>query len=160
MVAASRSFPPGADAISAAPSTSATKNAYWCSTPRRRGLTGSVPAVASESCVRMPPEGTVIAPVRIWIDMTAAAHVLVFRPISERLRERGHDVDLTARDYGQTAGLLEMHGIEATIIGTHAGASRLDKATALMRRTRAMRRHGAGRGFDLALAHGSNELAL
>src|SRR5256714_1422107 len=92
--------------------------------------------------------------------MTAAAHVLVFRPIIERLRERGHEVDLTARDYGQTVGLLEMHGIDATIIGRHAGASRTDKAMALTGRTRAMRRHGAGRGFELALAHGSNELAL
>ena len=29
---------------------------------------------------------------RIWIDMTAPAHVLVFRPIIPLLRERGHEV--------------------------------------------------------------------
>jgi len=34
---------------------------------------------------------------KIWIDMTAPAHVLVFRPIIPRLRERGHEVEVTAR---------------------------------------------------------------
>jgi uncharacterized protein len=98
--------------------------------------------------------------VRIWIDMTAPAHVLVFRPIIGRLRQRGHEVELTARDYSQTVELLRMHGIEATVLGRHGGAGRAEKAMALVRRTRAMRRFGSGRGFELALAHGSNDLAL
>jgi uncharacterized protein len=98
--------------------------------------------------------------VRIWIDMTAPAHVLVFRPIAERLRAQGHEVELTARDYSQTVELLRMHGMEATVIGRHGGANRREKATALAGRTRAMRRFGKERGFDLALAHGSNDLAI
>jgi predicted glycosyltransferase len=98
--------------------------------------------------------------VRIWIDMTAPAHVLVFQPIVERLRERGHEVELTARDYSQTVELLHMHGLHATVFGRHGGASRMEKALALAGRTRAMRRFGRGRGFELALAHGSNDLAL
>jgi predicted glycosyltransferase len=98
--------------------------------------------------------------VRIWIDMTAPAHVLVFRPIVQRLRERGHDVELTARDYSQTVELLDMHGLTATVFGRHGGASRTEKVAALARRTREMRRFGSGRGFELALAHGSNDLAL
>ncbi len=92
--------------------------------------------------------------------MTAPAHVLVFRPIAERLRRRGHDVELTARDYSQTVELMRMHRIEATVLGRHGGANRLEKAMALAARTRAMRRFGKGRGFELALAHGSNDLAL
>jgi uncharacterized protein len=97
---------------------------------------------------------------RIWIDMTAPAHVLVFRPIIPRLQERGHEVEVTARDYAQTLELLEMHGIEHTSFGRHGGASRLRKLRSLLSRTRAMRRYGRRRGFDLALAHGSNDLAL
>jgi hypothetical protein len=97
---------------------------------------------------------------RIWIDMTAPAHVLVFRPIIERLRGRGHEVEVTARDYAQTLELLQMHRIDHTAFGRHGGASRAQKAVALARRTGAMRRFGAGRRFDLALAHGSNDLAL
>ena len=92
--------------------------------------------------------------------MTAPAHVLVFRPIIERLRRRGHEVDATARDYSQTVDLLRMHAIDATVFGKHGGASRPAKAMALARRALAMRRFGAGRSFDLALAHGSNDLAI
>ncbi|HEX8647521.1 MAG TPA: DUF354 domain-containing protein [Thermoleophilaceae bacterium] len=97
---------------------------------------------------------------RIWIDMTAPAHVLVFRPVIERLRDRGHEVTVTARDYAQTLELLHMHRIDHVAFGRHGGAGRAQKAVALARRTGAMRRFGTGRGFDLALAHGSNDLAL
>ncbi|MDQ3936093.1 MAG: DUF354 domain-containing protein [Actinomycetota bacterium] len=97
---------------------------------------------------------------RIWIDMTAPAHVLVFRPVIERLRARDHDVQVTARDYAQTLELLHMHRIDHVAFGRHGGAGRAQKALALARRTGAMRRFAAGRDFDLALAHGSNDLAL
>jgi predicted glycosyltransferase len=97
---------------------------------------------------------------RIWMDMTAPAHVLVFRPIIERLRARGHDVALTARDYAQTVELLELHGIEARVFGRHGGASRLRKAGALASRATAARRFADRGRFDLAVAHGSNDLAI
>jgi predicted glycosyltransferase len=96
---------------------------------------------------------------RIWIDMTAPAHPVVLRPIIERLRAAGHDVEVTARDYAQTLGLLERLGIEHRAIGRHGGASRARKLAALAERTLRMRAYGR-RGFDLALAHGSNDLAL
>ena len=84
---------------------------------------------------------------KIWIDMTAPAHVLVFRPIIPRLREAGHEVEVTARDYAQTLELLELHGIEHTAFGRHGGASRLRKLRSLLSRTRAMRRFGRKRGL-------------
>jgi predicted glycosyltransferase len=96
----------------------------------------------------------------IWVDMSAPAHVLVLRPIIERLRERGHAVEVTSRDYAQTQALLELHGMEHTPIGRHGGASRLRKAYRLGARTAAMTRFGRSRNFDLALAHGSNDLAI
>src|SRR5207248_2386160 len=91
--------------------------------------------------------------------MTAPAHVLVFRPIVDRLRARGHEVELTARDYSQTVELMHMHGLHATVFGRHGGAGRMEKAFALASRTRAMRPFGRGRGFELALAHGSHDPA-
>jgi uncharacterized protein len=97
---------------------------------------------------------------RIWIDMTASAHVLVFRPIIGRLRERGHEVEVTARDYAQTVQLLELHGIEHRAFGRHGGGSRAGKLRALLARTWAARRFASEGRFDLALAHGSNDLAL
>jgi predicted glycosyltransferase len=96
---------------------------------------------------------------RIWFDMTAPAHPVVFRPVIERLRRAGHDVEVTAREYAQTVGLLERLGIDHVVIGRHGGASRARKLAALIARTRGMRRYGRKR-FDLAVAHGSNDLAL
>jgi uncharacterized protein len=97
---------------------------------------------------------------RIWVDMTAAAHPLVLRPILEGLVDRGHSVEVTAREYGQTLGILDRLGIEHTPIGRHGGASTLSKATALARRSGALVRWASGRGFDLGLAHGSVDLAV
>jgi uncharacterized protein len=97
---------------------------------------------------------------RIWIDMTAPAHPVVFRPIIDVLRAEGHEVEVTARDYADTLGLLRMHRIEHTAFGRHGGAARSRKLAQLLSRSRAMRAFGRGRGFDLALAHGSNDLAL
>src|SRR5947209_3470323 len=97
---------------------------------------------------------------RIWFDMTASAHPVVFRPVIERLREAGHDVQITARDYAQTLGLLELHGLDYVKVGRHAGASRSRKALALVQRTTKLHRWSRGKKFDLAVAHGSNDLAL
>ena len=74
---------------------------------------------------------------RVWIDVSAPAHVLVFRPLIKLLRERGDEIEVTTRDYAQTLELLERHGIEATVIGEHGGRSRIGKAFALTSRLRA-----------------------
>src|SRR3954470_5028208 len=92
--------------------------------------------------------------------MTASAHVLVFRPLIRLLREQGDEVEITARDYAQTLELLELHGLEATVIGRHGGRSRAGKARSLFSRLRALRRWARSRDFELALAHGSHELTL
>ena len=92
--------------------------------------------------------------------MTASAHVLVFRPLIRLLRERGDEVEITARDYAQTLQLLDLHGLEATVVGRHGGRSRLGKARSLLSRLSALRAWAKPREFDLALAHGSHELTL
>jgi len=91
--------------------------------------------------------------------MTASAHPVVFRPVITRLKDAGHEVQITARDYAQTLGLLKLHGLEYVAIGQHAGASRTRKAMALAGRTTKLHRWARGR-FDLGVAHGSNDLAL
>jgi predicted glycosyltransferase len=98
--------------------------------------------------------------VRVWIDITAPAHVLVFRPLLALLRGRGAEVEITSRDYAQTVQLLELHGIEAEILGSHGGRSRLGKARSLASRLKALRRWARGKTFDVALAHGSHELTM
>ena len=98
---------------------------------------------------------------RVWIDMTAPAHVLVFKPLVEIMRGRGDEVEITARDYAQTLQLLELHGLEAdAVMGRHAGRSRLQKARQMTSRLGALRKWAKGREFDIALAHGSHELTI
>jgi uncharacterized protein len=97
---------------------------------------------------------------RVWIDMTAPAHVLVFRPLIALLRARGAEVEVTAREYAQTVQLLELHGIEADLIGRHGGRSRAGKLATMVTRLAALRRWARGRHFDAALAHGSHHLTL
>ena len=98
---------------------------------------------------------------KVWIDMTASAHVLVFRPLIAILRGRGDEVEITARDYAQTLQLLDLHGLEAdAVIGRHGGRSRTGKARAMRSRLRALRSWARGRDFEIALAHGSHELMM
>jgi predicted glycosyltransferase len=97
---------------------------------------------------------------RVWIDMTASAHVLVFRPLIELMRERGDEVEITARDYAQTLQLLELHGLTAEVIGRHGGRSRVQKARQMTHRLSALKKWAKPRDFDVALAHGSHELTL
>jgi predicted glycosyltransferase len=97
---------------------------------------------------------------RIWIDLTAPAHPVVFRPLIARLEGRGHEVLVTARDYAQTIGLCRLHGIEPAVVGAHGGASMAHKAATLASRSARLYRRVRRFGPGLALAHGSNDLAL
>jgi uncharacterized protein len=97
---------------------------------------------------------------RVWVDVTAPAHVLVFRPLIAALRARGAAVETTSRDFIETQDLLRAHSIDTTVVGRHGGRSRTGKARSMADRIPAMLRWARGRRFDLALAHGSYDLTL
>ena len=75
---------------------------------------------------------------RVWIDLTNSPHVLVMAPVIELLREDGHEVALTARDFAQTLALLERFELDHTAIGRHRGERLLAKAGGLVRRSGAL----------------------
>src|SRR5438445_5208564 len=104
---------------------------------------------------------------RVWIDLTNSPHVLVMRPVIERLRADGHDVRVTAREFAQTIELCERLGIAHTPIGRHRGERLAAKAGGLASRSAALirwaladARAAGGRRFDIALGHGSNDVSL
>src|SRR6476660_9670567 len=98
---------------------------------------------------------------RAWIDVSNSPQVPFFRPLIALLRERGHDVSVTTREYAQTIELLSLHGIEHAVIGPrHGGAGAFGKARAMGGRLRALRRYARGRSFDIALSHASHELPI
>jgi predicted glycosyltransferase len=97
---------------------------------------------------------------RAWIDLTNSPHVLVLRPVIELLRARGHEVEVTARDFAQTLQLCARFGIEPTVVGRHRGGRVPAKALGLVSRSAALGRWARGREFDLAIGHGSNDITL
>jgi predicted glycosyltransferase len=97
---------------------------------------------------------------RIWVDLTNSPHVLVMRPVIANLRARGHDVEVTARDFAQTLGLLERFGLEHTTIGRHRGGRLGAKARGLAERSLALTKWARSRRFDRALGHGSNDVTI
>jgi uncharacterized protein len=98
--------------------------------------------------------------VRVWIDLTNSPHVLVMRPVIERLRARGHEVEVTARDFAQTLGLLRRLGIAHTAVGRHRGERLTSKAAGLAQRSLALARWARAWRPDIALGHGSNDISV
>jgi predicted glycosyltransferase len=98
---------------------------------------------------------------RVWVDLTNTAHVVVLRPLVERLEAAGHEVVLTARPLSQTLELLDDWGHPYVAFGRHGGVRRADKARAALDRARRMVGFGRARGpFACGLAHGSTDLPV
>ena len=72
---------------------------------------------------------------KIWIDLDNSPHVPFFKPIIEELKNRGHDVVITARDCFQVCGLADLMNMEYTKIGRHYGKNKLLKAAGLLIRS-------------------------
>jgi uncharacterized protein len=94
---------------------------------------------------------------RVWVDLTNTAHVLVLRPLVEAMEREGHDVTITARPLSHTVELLEEWGHPHTVLGRHGGSTRAGKAGAAADRVWQLWRWARGRRFDCALAHGSTD---
>ncbi len=92
---------------------------------------------------------------RIWIDLANSPHVPFFRALIPEFKERGHQTEVTARDYAQTVELATTAGLMPVVIGGHGGGKLTGKAGNLVGRAAALGKWARGRGFDLALSHNS-----
>lgn len=98
---------------------------------------------------------------RVWVDLTNSPHVLVMAPLVACMREDGHEVEITARDFAQTLDLCDRHGLEHDAIGRHRGGGLRAKAAGLLDRSLALRRWARDRTrFDVAMGHGSNDVTI
>ena len=112
-------------------------------------------------CLPHVDTSATVAGVLVWIDVSNSPQVPFFAPLVALLRERGHDVRVTTREFAQTTELLELHGIDFDVVGpAHGGGSAAGKTRAMAGRVHALRSFARGRGFDLALSHASHELPL
>src|SRR6266849_465600 len=92
---------------------------------------------------------------RIWIDLANSPHVPFFRALIPEFVERGHQVEITARDFAQTVELATKAGMMPHVIGGHGGGRLTAKAGNLIGRAAALRKWARDRGFDLAVSHNS-----
>lgn len=92
---------------------------------------------------------------KIWIDITNSPHAILFNPIIKKLEKAGYEVIVTARDYAQTKGLLDMFGIEYHMFGKHKGKSKIKKLMGLIERSWQLYKFARKYNFDASLSMSS-----
>lgn len=92
---------------------------------------------------------------RIWIDLANSPHVPFFRALTKEFTERGHQIEITAREFAETVPLAQAAGFEPAVIGGHGGRELAGKASNLFQRAWALRSWASKRSFDLAVSHNS-----
>lgn len=92
---------------------------------------------------------------RIWIDLANSPHVPFFHALIPEFISRGHQVEITARDFAQTVELALQAGLLPHVIGGHGGGTIRGKAGTLVGRAASLRKWARDRGFDLAVSHNS-----
>ena len=95
-----------------------------------------------------------------WFDLDNSPHVPLFRPIITSLGERGVASIVTAREHAQTIELLKLWKIPHTVIGVHAGKSKLKKVINLLQRARRLKTFVREQKPGLAVSHGSRTQLL
>lgn len=91
----------------------------------------------------------------IWIDLANSPHVPFFRALIPEFKTRGHQIEISARDFAQTVELASKAGMLPHVIGGHGGGKLAGKAGNLVGRAAALRKWARDRGFDLAVSHNS-----
>ena len=92
---------------------------------------------------------------RIWIDLANSPHVPFFAALIPEFKQRGHQVEITARDYAQTVELAQTAGLTPIVIGGHGGGRLAGKAGNLVGRAGSLAKWARARGLDLAVSHNS-----
>ena len=92
---------------------------------------------------------------RIWIDLANSPHVPFFHALIPEFTSRGHQIEITVRDFAQTVELAMKAGMMPHVIGGHGGGTFRGKAGNLVGRAAALRKWARDRGTDLALSHNS-----
>ncbi|MBA3573007.1 MAG: DUF354 domain-containing protein [Pyrinomonadaceae bacterium] len=92
---------------------------------------------------------------RIWIDLANSPHVPFFRVLVKEFQERGHEIEVTARDFAETVELAQAAGFMPEVISGHGGRELAGKAKNVVRRAWVLRGWAHARSFDLAVSHNS-----
>ncbi|MFL6346195.1 MAG: DUF354 domain-containing protein [Nitrososphaeraceae archaeon] len=64
---------------------------------------------------------------KIWFDILTPKQVMFFKPIVDLLREEGHELLCTSREYREAVELAKIKHIDLKIVGRYGGAGKYEK---------------------------------
>jgi predicted glycosyltransferase len=96
---------------------------------------------------------------RVWIDILTPKQANLFSVFVPRLEENGHEIFVTTRHYREVEQLLQIRGMEATIIGRHGGADLPTKLAESSKRITELAEFVSHRIPDLTISYCSPEAA-
>jgi hypothetical protein len=103
---------------------------------------------------------TILNAKRIWIDLDNSPHVPFFKPIIGRLKDRGYETVVTARDCFQVCGLADKFGLNYRKVGRHYGANIMLKVFGTLWRSFQLMPYMALNRPTLSVSHGSRSLLV
>ena len=92
---------------------------------------------------------------RLWIDLANSPHVPFFKALAKRFVSRGHEIEVTAREFTETVPLAQAAGFSPEVVGVHGGRAVSKKARTIASRAWALAGWARKRKFDLAVSHNS-----
>lgn len=87
---------------------------------------------------------------KLWFDFTNPPHVNFFLPIIRYFKNKGVEVNLTAREFVETTKLLQLNDLDYSVYGKHGGRGKFAKIGALLSRELQLLRHVSN--FDYSLS--------
>ena len=96
----------------------------------------------------------------IWFDLTNSPHVQFFRQMIGELRDEGHHIIITSRNAANTTELLDLYGLEYTIVGKSYGKKLRNKIFGNILRVRDLVKFVKKRDVDVAISQSSFTSAI
>jgi len=97
---------------------------------------------------------------KVWVDITEAAHVVFFAPIVRRLEDGGHTVTLTARRFAGADTVLRRYGLGGVLTTAHRGGGIGTRAVGLVNRTAQLLGSASSGRYDVAAGSHASDFAL
>lgn len=97
---------------------------------------------------------------KIWFDLTNSPHVQFFRQMIGELQEEGHEVVITSRNAANTTELLDLYGMDYTIVGKSYGKKLRNKILGNIVRVRDLVKFIKRHNVDAAISQSSFTSAI
>lgn len=97
---------------------------------------------------------------KIWFDLTNSPHVQFFRQMIGELQEEGHEIVITSRNAANTTELLDLYGMDYTIVGKSYGKKLRNKILGNIVRVRDLVKFVKKHNVDAAISQSSFTSAI